>query len=180
MSRIVPKTINSGFNFHATAWLPNYSGAEWTLELLFRGTGTITLTGERENARHVFSANAAETASWVAGEYTYFLRAVSGDDAYLVEQGTVRVTPDATKIADGTDMRSDAQKSLDAIDAVLAKRATLDQKRYRINNRELERTDPKDLIALRAHFFELVQREKAKASGKGLFGRQVKFHMGPR
>lgn len=180
MSRIVPNTINSGFNFSAQTWQPNYSGAEWTLELLLRGAGTISLTSERNGARHVFSANAAETASWIAGEYAYFLRAVSGDDAFLLEQGTVRVTPDATKIADGTDIRSDAQKALDAIDAVLAKRATIDQKRYRINNRELERTDPKDLIALRAHFFELVQREKAKASGKSLFGRQVKFYMGPR
>lgn len=180
MSRIVPQTIASGFNFYAQTWQPDYSGAEWTLELLLRGVGTITLTGERDAARHVFSANAEETATWAAGEYAYFLRAVSGSDAYLLEQGTVRVLPDATKIADGSDIRSEAQKALDAIDAVLAKRATLDQQRYRINNRELERTDIADLLALRAHYYRLVQVEKAKASGKGLFGRQVKFHMGPR
>lgn len=180
MSRIVPKTINGGFNFNAQTWQPNYSGAEWTLELLLRGTGTITLTGERNSARHVFSANAEETATWVAGEYAYFLRAVSGSDAHLIEQGNVRVLPDATKIADGTDVRSEARKALDAIDAVIAKRAAIDQKSYRINNRELERTDIKDLIALRAHYFDLVQREEAKARGKSLFGRQVKFYMGPR
>jgi len=180
VSRIVPSTINSGINFNAQTWQPNFSGAEWTLELLLRGTGTITLTGERESARHVFSANAAETATWATGEYTYFLRAVSGSDAHLIEQGGVRVLPDVSKIADGTDIRSRARKALDAIDAVLDKRATIDQKSYRINNRELERTDIKDLIALRAHYFDLVQREEAKARGKSLFGRQVKFHMGPR
>jgi hypothetical protein len=71
------------------------------------------------------------------------------------------------------DGRSDNQKALDAIEAVLARRATLDQQRYTINNRELWRTPIIELIKLRSFYAAAVAREKRKNSGNRTFGRRI-------
>lgn len=180
MTEIVPKTIAAGINFSATAWRPAFSGADWSLVLLLRGPSVIDLTAEREGARHVWDVPASVTSDWKPGDYAFEVRAISGDDVVIVEEGRARIRPNLAKAGEGFDGRSENRKALDAIEAVLAKRATMDQDRYRINNRELYRTSPEDLIRLRAHYVELVRREEAKAKGQKLFGRQVKFFMGGR
>ncbi|MEG2431803.1 MAG: hypothetical protein RSB25_09135, partial [Acinetobacter sp.] len=61
---------------------------------------------------------------------------------------------------------------------VIEGRASLDQERYRINNRELYRTPMETLIRLRNQYRAEVGREQAKASGKSLFGRVVRVKLG--
>ena len=77
--------------------------------------------------------------------------------------------PDIAQLAAGHDARSHVQRVLDAIEAVLEKRATLDQERYRINNRELVRTPVADLLKLRDRYRGELARMKAASKG-GLFG----------
>jgi hypothetical protein len=57
--------------------------------------------------------------------------------------------------------------------AVIEGRATRDQERYRINNRELQRTPISDLIRLRDRYREEARRERAAAKGQSLLGRRV-------
>jgi hypothetical protein len=57
------------------------------------------------------------------------------------------------------------------LEAVIEGRASLDQERYRINNRELYRTPMETLIKLRNQYRAEVSRERAKASGKSLLVR---------
>lgn len=178
MTEIVPKTIAAGVNFSASAWRSEYSGAEWSLILLLRGPAVIDLHADRDGARHVWDVVGTQTAEWKPGEYAYAVRASNGSDVIDIETGRLRIRPDLAAAVEGYDGRSEYRKALDAIEAVLAKRATLDQDRYRINNRELYRTSPAELIRLRAHYVELVRREEMKAKGGRLFGRQVKFVMG--
>lgn len=179
MQSIIPRTIGAGFTFTATAWRREFSGGEWSLQLILRGPAAVDIDAERDNARHVFSVPGTETAKWPPGVYAYTIRATDGVDVHLVEKGSVRIKPDLAAMPAGHDGRSDARQALDAIEAVLARRATLDQERYRINNRELYRTPIADLLRLRAHYLERVRREEAGAAGRGVFGRQVKFRMGP-
>jgi hypothetical protein len=70
------------------------------------------------------------------------------------------------------DMRTDARKALEMIDAMLAGQAKEGVRRYRINNRELERYTIAELLKLRSHFAAEVQRENRR--NKGLSG------LGPR
>ena len=63
---------------------------------------------------------------------------------------------------------------LDAIEAVIENRATLDQERYRINDRELWRTPVTELIKLRQRYRAEVQAEKNAErirNGTGIGGR---------
>lgn len=70
------------------------------------------------------------------------------------------------------DIRSQARKALEAIETMLAGQANEGVRRYRINNRELERYTVDELLKLRSHFAAEVQREERK--NKGLSG------LGPR
>ncbi len=179
MTEIVPKTIAAGVNFIATAWRSEFSGADWTMVLMLRGPASIDLEADRDAARHVWGVPAATTAAWPPGVYAYQVRATNSEgDAVAVESGMRTIARDFSATPAGTDVRSPNRIALDAIEAVIAKRASLDQERYRINNRELYRTSIADLIRLRAHYVELCAREDAKARGRKLFGQQVKIVMG--
>lgn len=180
MHRIIPNTITAGISFGAIAWRSACSGADWTMTLILRGPQVVDVPSERNGARHVWNVSAATTSGWLAGEYAYAVRAANDDGEVIeVEIGTVRVLPNLAAVTEpGFDGRSDSRKALDAIEAVIAKRATLDQERYRINNRELYRTSIEDLLKLRAHYLRLVAREEGKATGRSSW-RQVRVVMGP-
>lgn len=70
------------------------------------------------------------------------------------------------------DIRTDAKKALEMIDAMLAGQAKEGVRRYRINNRELERYSVAELLQLRSHFASEVQKENRR--NKGISG------LGPR
>lgn len=179
MHGILPSTIGAGVNFSACAWRAQFSGADWALTLLLRGPAVIDLTANRDGARHVWDIAGGLTKDWTPGEYAYAIRATNGEDIVEVESGRVRIVPDLAAMPAGDDGRSPNRIALDAIEAVIAKRATQGQERYRINNRELYRTPIVDLLKLRAHYLERVAREQAQAQGRALFGQQVKVVMRP-
>ena len=61
------------------------------------------------------------------------------------------------------------QKVLDAIEAVLENRATLEQEQYQINNRSLKRRSSGELLKLRDHYRAELSRMNAARRGR-LFG----------
>lgn len=178
MTDIIPKIIAAGVNFSASGYRSEFSGLDWTFVLLLRGPSAITVDAARDGVRHVWDIPAATTKDWAPGEYAYSIRATNEGDVVEVESGRLRIKPDMATAGAGFDGRTENRKALDAIDAVIANRATVDQASYRINNRELVRTSIADLLKLRTHFFDQVQREEAKARGKSVWGRQVKFVAG--
>ncbi|BBF76065.1 hypothetical protein URS_0009 [Acinetobacter ursingii] len=94
-----------------------------------------------------------------------------------IDAGVVEIKTDLATITENTDLRSHARKTLDAIEAVIEKRATIDQERYRINNRELYRTPFETLVKLRSLYRAEVSREQAKASGKSVFGKVIRMRL---
>lgn len=168
-----PAKATAGLSFSALVSVADYPVPEWALVAYIRGPKSIDLTSTPEGSDHRFTADAETTADWPAGAYWYSLRAINGADVREIETGTLQVLPDITAAGDGYDGRSNAQIALDAINAVLEKRATLDQERYRINNRELYRTSISDLLKLRAFYAGQVKRECARNAGRSKFGRQV-------
>lgn len=177
MSCNLPDKIGAGLTFDRLLTLTAYPAPEWSVTILLRGASVIDLAAVAEGSQHRITASTATTAAWTAGNYWFSIRATSGDDVVEVEQGSLVVTPDMANAVAGFDGRSQAQIALDAIDSVMGKRATLDQERYRINNRELYRTPIGDLIKLRAYYANLVRQEKAAACGKSLFGATVRVRL---
>lgn len=174
-----PAKIGAGLTFDLLLTLTAYPAPAWAISVYLRGPASISMTAATEGSQHRFRKTLSETANWAAGDYWYTLRAVdtATGDMVEVECGQVTITPDLVNAADGFDGRTPSQIALDAIEAVIAQRATLDQERYRINNRELYRTSIPDLLKLRDHYVRLVKREQDIACGRNPFGNTVRVRL---
>lgn len=174
MNCIFPSKISAGLSFSQSVRFDNYQAPAWSLSLLLRGPKSITLNATADGLRHVFQAAAGVTETWPAGQYVFAIRATNGVDTVELARGQLEISADLAALPEGTDVRTQAQIALAAIEAVIAKRATLDQERYRINNRELYRTPIKDLIALRDMYRGEVRREQMAACGANPWGQTVR------
>lgn len=177
MACTLPEKIGAGLTFDRLLTLTAYPAGEWAVSVLLRGLSAIDLVAVAEGSQHRLRADAATTADWAPGDYWFTIRATRGTDVVEVEQGQLVITPDVAAAGAGFDGRTQAQIALAAIEAVLAKRATMDQERYRINNRELYRTAIADLIKLRDMYRREVRLERSAACGKSLFGQTVRVRL---
>jgi hypothetical protein len=171
-NRLISGDATAGVDFAAKVAIP-VAGVSYTLYL--RGPSVIDLTADSAGK---FFVPGATTSNWVAGTYAYSLRAHDGDGIDEIERSQLAVLPDFLLTPAGADVRSQAEIGLAAIEAVLAKRATQDQQRYVINNRELWRTTIAELLKLRQFYVNMVTRERQRRKGCGTFGRPilVRFH----
>jgi len=174
---ILPDKIGAGLTFSTLATLTAYQAPVWSLVVALRGPGAINLTSTAEGTQHRLTASAATTANWVAGLYSYSVRVTDGTEVFEIETGQITIAADLTNATEGHDGRTHAQRTLEAIEAVIERRASLDQERYRINNRELYRTPIGDLMKLRDLYRAEVRQEQAAARGKSLFGATVRVRL---
>lgn len=170
----IPNQITAGLTFETRLKKSGFPPAQWSATLMLRGPSVVDIQATVDGDYFVFTAPATETANWLPGNYWYAVRATSGTDVQEMESGQTAVLPDMANAGAGYDGRTPAEIALEAIEAVLAKRATMDQERYRINNRELYRTPIADLIKLRDMYRAEVNRERAAKCGKNPFGRKVR------
>lgn len=179
MDSIFPSRITAGFTFRRLVTQTAYPAPDWVLSVVLRGPRAITLTATPEGTQHRLEALPAATREWLGGAYAYSVRATSADGADVVEleRGSCQVDAGLDGLEDGHDARSHARKVLDSINAVIEKRATQDQARYVINNRELERTPIADLLLLRDRYAAMVRQEEAGASGRSLWGPAVRVRL---
>jgi hypothetical protein len=170
----LPAQVTAGLDFQASICSPAFPASSWTLNAVIRGPQQIDLTAVANGDEFLFSELAAVTSAWLPGEYWYSLRVTNGTSMQEIGKGQFKVIADLAAVTGPFDGRSQFEIGLDAIDAVIAKRATSDQQRYKINERELWRTPIADLMKLRAYYAAKVAQEKSK----GRFGRPiiVKFH----
>lgn len=173
---ILPSKFTAGTTFTQTVTTTAYPATDWSMRVLLRGPQPIDIVGGSDQNIHTLDASATETASWPAGVYWYSVRVTNADgDVVELESGKIEILPDIATIGGEYDGRSHAEKTLEAIEAVIEKRATIDQRRYRINNRELERMLPSDLMRFRDYYKDIVRKEQAsKKRGQTLFGRLIR------
>ena len=168
-----PSRITAGLSFQVIVAYADYPAPDWELAAIIRGPKSIDLTATAEGSAHKFTVSAAESTDFIAGLHWYSLRATKGADVVEVDKGQVTILADLFVAEAGFDGRTENEKALDSIKAVLAKRATQDQQKYTINNRELWRTPIADLLKLRGFYTAAVRREKAIKSGRVGFGRSI-------
>lgn len=173
----IPAKISAGLTFDTALRFDNYPAPDWSLSLLLRGPSNIDLAATAEGNLHRFHAIAGATETWKPGQYVYSLRAKRSGDVVELSAGSLEILPDLISMAPGADVRTPAQIALEAIEAVIAKRATMDQERYRIGNRELYKTPIADLIKLRDMYRSEVQRENMAACGANPWGRRVQVRL---
>lgn len=174
----IPSQITAGVTLnHKIAHAAYPADDSWTLTLYLRGPATIDLVSSADGQAHVLGATAETTGAWMAGQYWATLRASDGEIVAEVESGQLTVAADLAQVNGLYDGRTHAQRVLTAIEAVIEGRATKDQERYKINNRELQRTPLADLMALRDKYREEARNQKAAARGQSLLGRTVSVRL---
>lgn len=149
------------------------SNTATSVTLMLRGPGVVDIPGVLTGNDWVFTAAPTATAGWAVGNYWYSVRAVSQAETLEICAGQIEVLQDFASLAAGYDGRTPNEIALAAIVAVLANRATQDQQRYTIGDRELWRTPIADLLKLKASYTAAVRRERQRAAGSTSFGRKI-------
>jgi hypothetical protein len=127
---------------------------------------------------HLATITAAESALYSAGAYSVTGYVSKSGARYTVFRGRITVEADP---AQGTSAvgRSHPRKALEAIEAVLEKRASREEMSYSIQfggtNRQLSLCSPADLIKMRNYYLSEVRKEEqAERIAQGLgTGRRI-------
>jgi hypothetical protein len=139
----------------------------------------ITITSSTyEVTDYRVSEGPAVTANWAAGAYSWYSYVEKSGARETVGNGLLQIRPNPATLAQGYDSRGHARKVLDAIEAVLEKRATLDQEAYAIGGRQLSRMPVGDLMRFRQRYVAEVATEDAAARlAQGLGGRKIQVRL---
>jgi hypothetical protein len=143
------------------------ASAGWTLKFTAvgrLGIVAITAAADPDNSDDFkFTATAAVTAAYVAGDYKWQLTATKTTTRYTIAEGWVTLLDNIAVRTALYDNRSHAKKVLDAIEAVIEGRASQDQMSYQIGGRSLSKTPIPDLIKLRSLYKDEYEGEVATA-----------------
>lgn len=141
----------------------------WTYKFILSNATALIgpISSAADGDDHQVTVEEGVTAAWNVGKYTYvgYFEHSSGD-RWTSHRGKFEVAVDPAVIS-ATDLRTHAQISLDAIEAVLQNRATLDQQKYQIGGRSLDRMESADLIGFRDYYRKEVAREMKTTTGPG-------------
>lgn len=180
----IPKLLTAGLDWRFSISLERLPS--WVklseisaVTLLARGGNLITIHGIADPAssgKWDFSAPQDDTISYPKGRYWYQLRGTAGGQTFDLGRGSFTVAGDLAT-DENYDGRTPNEIALEAIEAVIAGRAKVDQQRYRINNRELYRESITELLRLRRYYASLVAQERRAACGGNPYGRKIRLRL---
>jgi hypothetical protein len=175
-----PASINAGDTAKWLIALPDYpASAGWVLTYTLVNAGQrVTFAATASGDDHLVNIPFAATAAWVAGEYDY--RAVAGKtgELFTVRSGRIAVRP---AFGAAVDARSQARRTLEAIEAVIEGRASSSTAEYQIAGRQLKHIPVPELLMLRDRYRADVRTEgEASAIAAGLGNpRRIFVRFGP-
>lgn len=178
---IEPESFVAGDTIKWKRSLSDYPATTHTLKYEFHlrsgvAATDFTITSSADGTDHSVVITAVVSAAYTAGEYEWFAYVVdvaTGLERYSVGKGRTTIEPDPAEVATGTDLRTHAEIMLDAIEAML-EGDTTNQKRVKINDREIEKYTPEELLAWRNYYKKEVEAEQNAAdiaAGKNTGGR---------
>lgn len=165
-----PNEFISGDSVKFIKNVPAYQPVDgWVLNYVFvnelkRYEVTASDNGD---GRHLIEITPATSKGFRAGNYKFFAYVSDGTDRYSVGEGSLIIKPDFT--SPNFDPRSHAKKVLDALEAVIEKKATEDQLSVTINGRSIQLLSPLDVLKWRDKYkAEYADEQKRERIKKGL------------
>lgn len=166
---IEPAAIIAG---DTTTWrnvLADYpASAGWTLKYrLLAATGKIDIISSADSDGHLITITATVSATWTAGCYSYQKYVEKGVaetlERYTLDSGLITISANLAAATTAQDTRSQTKRTLDAIDAVLEKRAGRDDLQLEIltggTRQRIERLPHDQLLQLRGVYARKYWRE---------------------
>lgn len=160
-----PAAVQAGDTVKWQRTLSDYpASAGWVLSYrLINAAGKIDIGTTAAGDDHLVSVTAVTSAAWTAGDYDWVAQVANSGERYTVGSGRITIRPDLAAQAAGYDTRSTAKKLLDAVEAVLANRATRADLEYEIAGRRMKSMAHADLLAARDKLKREVAQEAAAA-----------------
>lgn len=157
-----PTLIYAGDTVRWQRCIVGYPASEdWVLTyILLNASAKIVLSGTANGDNHSIYADAASTAEWSAGRYSWRAQISKDGDAFTVGEGQLTIQPSFDAAAT-LDTRSFARKALEAVEAYLANPDHLTAAEYQIAGRSLKRHTLPELMAHRDRLKVEVAREDA-------------------
>lgn len=149
----------------------NRSPVDYSLVWAIRGENILDNTAVAGSDVWTTTLTNSETNQLEAGNYSVFgsLVNTNSGNRYTVYQGSLVVLANPTNIYDGYDPRSEAQKTLDAVNASIKIRAEGGISNYSIEGRSATYYSLEELLKLRDRYTAIVAQEKqAEAVAQGL------------
>ena len=143
--------------------LTDYPVSLYSLHYEFRSTSStafsITATESSDPEEYIVEVASSTTASYAAGLYYWSARIkrTSDNEFITLYEGQTTVEPDPA--GTGYDPRSHAQICLDALEAVMERRATTDQLSMSIDGRSLSRMD-NDSLRRHVNYYRRLVKQK--------------------
>ena len=168
-----PLELTQGDTVQWQKTFTDYPASEWTVSYNIRGASSLDVTAAQASngTSHSVTLSSTQTADLKEGNYWWQAVAVHNgtSERRTISTGDFVVKPDLATLPEGYDGRSHVKKTLDALEAVIEKRATTDQQSYSISGRSLSRMDIEELLTWRGKYQGFYQMELKKA-GKGKSG----------
>lgn len=163
-----PTAIISGDSYEWDVVSSDYPAPDWVLKVtIINATKRVQVTADANGADHTVTLNSTSTDDLTAGVYSVVESVERTVDTVLyrhtIASYSLTVTPNITGSTVATDVRSHARIVLDAIQATIEGRATLDQQQISIGGRTLVRMPIADLLKLKGDYQRLVDAEDAKS-----------------
>lgn len=165
--------IMAGDTLELSLSYEGYSPSDgWLVWIALRGNlksidikaSTSGVTVDTSNGCFDITVSPGTTDDYSAGDYQYSVYMYKGSptvtERHTVESGAVTIKSDLAVLTKDSDARSHVKKVLDAIEAVIENRASLDQMSYEIAGRKLSRMPIDDLLKLRDRYKTEYYREK--------------------
>lgn len=165
---LFPKRFIQGDMLDMAISLPDYPASLYTISwALVTPTGLVQIVGQEVGDDFALSVASSITALFPYGEYFYQVYVTEDNtpfNRFTVGEGYVNILANYDAQTGGYAVASHVKIVLDAIEAVIENRATLDQESYSIEGRSLNRTPLADLIKLKDTYRKLWTAE-LKAMG---------------
>jgi hypothetical protein len=137
------------------------------VEFRLGGPATRTITATKAGITWLGSAL---TADWVAGFYEWQAWGTyQGGRIGVISRGNFKLE-DVLGVGD---RRNIAQRNIEAVQAMLEGNAGEGVRRYRINNRELERYSVAELLQLLSYWKAEYKREERAEAGRSTLGPRI-------
>lgn len=164
-----PLQIVAGDSVDWVRSIPDYPANDgWTLHyvLLSQGKAPITIDSTASGSDHHVILPATTTTGWSSAEYRWTAFVTKGSERKTLTSGLVTIAPDPTQADVSFDPRTDNQKILAGITAVLAGELTNPLAKYKIGGREgreVERHSRMELLKLQTIYKQRVAVENGQA-----------------
>ena len=155
-----PSAIYAGDTLNWLISVPDYLAPTWTLKYkAVSATGYFAITSTASGSDHLISVAKATTAAYIPGAHTLVKYVENATELVTLAELPLTVKPALSGKTAAYDNRSHVKKVLDAIEATIEGRATVDQLELTIDGTTLKRMPVEQLLVLRSTYVSEYQRE---------------------